>query len=68
MARKKLPSGSKCCATCLKWGGERKPSDQSMTYVEFEDDSKGKCNGGAYNKIDKLSTAHCSKWERQYKK
>ena len=62
------PSNWKNCATCIRWGGVRRPADPFLNNVEFEDNQKGKCYGGGFNMADMPPTASCSKWEQQYRR
>lgn len=64
----KLPSNWKNCATCVRWGGCRRPADPFLNYVEFENNQRGKCYGGVFNLAEMSPTASCSKWEQQYKR
>lgn len=64
----KLPSNWKICATCSRWGGNRRPADPFLNYVEFDNSQKGKCYGGVFNLAEMNAMASCSKWEQQYKK
>jgi hypothetical protein len=62
-----IPTGSKFCATCKRWGGSRRP-DTFLIYVEVDSNEKGTCYQGGYNQLPMMPMGSCSKWEQQYKK
>lgn len=68
MSKSVLPSNWNICATCARWGGNRRPADVFCSNVEFDDREKGKCYGGVFNLGEMSATARCDKWEPQYKK
>ncbi|MGN1103831.1 MAG: hypothetical protein ACI4QI_03055 [Candidatus Coproplasma sp.] len=63
-----LPSNIKVCATCARWGGERKPLLPSYNRVEFDHLGRGKCYGGAFDRTDRNAMNTCPKWQQQYDK
>jgi hypothetical protein len=61
MAEKKLNKNMKLCATCARWGGNRK--SEFGGWASFEENQKGKCSGGLFNNAEMYSMASCAKWE-----
>jgi len=61
MSQITLPKSYKICATCALWGGIR--TAEPGGYTKFEQDQKGKCQGGLYNTIQMPPMATCNKWE-----
>jgi len=54
----------KCCATCQLWGGPRQASRFRDRAEYANDDDKGECIGGGWNRQQKKATNSCSKWEK----
>lgn len=63
-----IPSDWKKCATCSRWGGERRSFDPFLVHVEFETTCTGKCYGGGFTQLQMSPMSSCNKWEQQYKK
>ena len=63
-----IPANWKNCATCARWGGDRRPHDPFLVNVEFESSFICKCYGGGFNQLNMSPMATCNKWEQQYKK
>ena len=63
-----IPINMKCCVTCRYWGGQRRPSNVTITNVEYDTYAKGTCYGGGFNQQQMACSATCNKWEPQYKK
>ena len=62
------PPDWKRCATCVKWGGSRRPADYFINRVEYDMNARGKCYGGGWNMHDMSAEQSCNQWEPQYKK
>jgi len=61
MSQNTLPKSFKVCATCAFWGGTR--TAEFGGYSKFEQNQKGKCQGGVFNNIQMSPMATCNKWE-----
>lgn len=57
-----LPATWKNCVTCERWGGPRKVST-FRDYAEYRDDNdKGECVGGSWDRQQMSAMSTCNKW------
>jgi hypothetical protein len=62
-------SSHKNCVTCKNWGGTRQPADRSQTFIDYDNNGKGKCYGsGPFSQQSMSPMQTCVKWEQQYGK
>ena len=58
------PSFWKNCVTCEYWAGPRKASTFRDRAEYNNDQDKGECVGGGWNKTQKTAIGTCNKWEK----
>jgi len=66
MSKNAIPTDWRKCATCIHWCGNAK-SNAFCTYVEFDNNDRGRCAGGGFNMLDMPPMASCLKWERRFR-
>ena len=58
----RLPAGTSKCATCERWSGARRRSDDGM-HVEFDDQQgDGRCTGGPWDGNVRDPLTRCGRW------
>jgi hypothetical protein len=54
----------KLCATCGKWGGDRKLRGDRSSVTTDGTSVRGQCLGGGFNRMDVGPTGRCNEWEK----
>lgn len=65
MSKTSVHCSWKICATCTHCTG-RIVSDPFCAFVEYDNEERSRCAGGAYNMSEKYGNETCSTWTRRF--
>jgi hypothetical protein len=57
-----LSKSFKVCATCERWGGERKVNP-TRTHAIYDTNTRGECYGGCFNRLKMSPMSTCNEYK-----